>query len=84
MLPLYNWCLWIPLIIRVAAVVTPRDDRPGGQFDPNTTSYCSWWQDNDGSMPCSAVPEYWGISLADFLRWVSIFQSLAEDYSTDS
>ncbi|OLN89002.1 LysM domain-containing protein-like protein 6 [Colletotrichum chlorophyti] len=46
-------------------------DVPSFPSDPNTTHYCSWWWDNDGSIPCANMPGEWGISLADFLRWVS-------------
>ncbi|EEQ28369.1 uncharacterized protein MCYG_01257 [Microsporum canis CBS 113480] len=29
-----------------------RDWEPKYQHDPNTTPYCSWWYDNDGSITC--------------------------------
>ena len=48
-----------------------RDEKPKFPYDPNTTKYCSWWIDNDGSVACSAIPDTWLISLADFLRWVT-------------
>ncbi|KAH7323619.1 LysM domain-containing protein [Rhexocercosporidium sp. MPI-PUGE-AT-0058] len=79
----YSIIGWSILVIGAAAAVThPRDDKPGGQFDPKTTSYCSWWQDNDGSMACSAVPDYWGISLADFLRWNPSLTSSCGNFKT--
>ncbi|KAF2004067.1 carbohydrate-binding module family 50 protein [Amniculicola lignicola CBS 123094] len=46
-----------------------RDETPGLPFDPNTSKYCTWWYDNDGSVSCSGMPGAWGMSLADFLRW---------------
>ena len=48
-----------------------RDETPQLPYDPNTTQYCSWWWDNDGSVPCADIPAAWGITLADFQRWVS-------------
>jgi hypothetical protein len=52
-----------------------RDEKPKFPYDPNTTKYCSWWVDNDGSVPCSGILDAWLISLADFMRWVSISQT---------
>ncbi|KAL4920060.1 hypothetical protein BDW62DRAFT_199150 [Aspergillus aurantiobrunneus] len=52
-----------------------RDETPNFPSDPDTTSYCTWWWDNDGSIPCSDMPAVWGITLEDFLRWVR-FSSL--------
>jgi hypothetical protein len=49
-----------------------RDSKPQYSYDPNTTKYCSWWIDNDGSVACSSLPDAWFISMADFLRWVSL------------
>ncbi|KAL3478573.1 hypothetical protein BJX99DRAFT_105093 [Aspergillus californicus] len=46
-----------------------RDETPNFPSDPDTTSYCTWWWDNDGSIPCADMPGVWGITLADFLRW---------------
>ncbi|KAH8432867.1 uncharacterized protein LDX57_010497 [Aspergillus melleus] len=46
-----------------------RDDTPRMPHDPNTTPYCTWWIDNDGSMACTDVPPYWAISMEDFVRW---------------
>lgn len=46
-------------------------DKPLFAYDQNTTKYCSWWHDNDGSIPCEMIPESNFISLADFMRWVS-------------
>jgi hypothetical protein len=65
--------------VAVAGRVAARDMVPADPFDPNTTKYCSWWYDNDGSIPCSQVPDANFISMADFLRWVSlmIYESLS-------
>ncbi|KAJ5165060.1 uncharacterized protein N7500_006890 [Penicillium coprophilum] len=46
-----------------------RDETPSMSYDPETTSYCTWWWDNDGSIACENIPSAWGISLADFRRW---------------
>jgi hypothetical protein len=48
-----------------------RDETPSMPYDPDTTSYCTWWWDNDGSIACNDIPSAWGITLADFRRWVS-------------
>jgi len=46
--------------------------------DPNTTKYCSYWLDNtDSNLKCEQTPGRWGISMSDFLRWVSDFFYLA-------
>ncbi|KAJ4169798.1 hypothetical protein NW754_005946 [Fusarium falciforme] len=36
---------------------------------PDTTKFCSWWWDNDGSIACKDMPDAWSISMEDFLRW---------------
>jgi hypothetical protein len=48
-----------------------RDDTPQLPFDPDTTEYCTWWIDNDGSSSCREILSDWIISLDDFRRWVS-------------
>lgn len=62
-------------LTRGVASASSRAVRRGSQplyyFDPGTTSYCSWWVDNDGTLDCSSVPDEWFITLEDFLRWVS-------------
>ncbi|KAI1860817.1 uncharacterized protein JN550_011279 [Neoarthrinium moseri] len=45
------------------------DAQPNYPSDPNTTPYCSWWWDNDGSIPCEDMPDAWGITMDDFVRW---------------
>ncbi|KAL4869532.1 hypothetical protein BDV12DRAFT_196162 [Aspergillus spectabilis] len=40
-----------------------RDEIPSFPYDPDTTPYCTWWWDNDGSIPCEDMPATWGISL---------------------
>ncbi|KAL0935699.1 LysM domain-containing protein [Colletotrichum truncatum] len=44
-------------------------DEPGLPHDPNTTSYCSWWIDYDGSQTCQEVLEWNWIEISDFRRW---------------
>ncbi|KAL9941389.1 hypothetical protein D7B24_004411 [Verticillium nonalfalfae] len=55
----------------VAAVsVRSRDgDKPGLPYDENTTSYCSWWLDNNGSTSCQDILDKNWIDLATFYRW---------------
>ncbi|KAJ5364020.1 uncharacterized protein N7496_009733 [Penicillium cataractarum] len=46
-----------------------RDDVPKFPYDSNTTPYCTWWVDNDGSTACQDIPAFWAISFDDFRRW---------------
>lgn len=57
------------------------DETPNFPFDPNTVAPCTWWWDNDGSISCQNMPSEWGISLADFLRWVSALRGFDLDIS---
>lgn len=47
------------------------DAEPGLPHDDDASPYCTWWLDNTGGEVCADVPEWWGITMADFLRWVS-------------
>ncbi|KAM0335264.1 hypothetical protein ACHAQA_000308 [Verticillium albo-atrum] len=42
---------------------------PGLPHASDTTSYCSWWADYDGSQTCSEVLEWNWIDLKTFRRW---------------
>lgn len=45
---------------------------PGYKTDPNTTKYCSFWYDNQGSSSCQdIVADFVSGTMEDFLRWVS-------------
>ncbi|KAM7198759.1 hypothetical protein V8F20_006074 [Naviculisporaceae sp. PSN 640] len=58
------------LVAASPAMVVPRDGTsPNLPFDPNTTSYCSWWVDLEGSITCSAFATENGITLDQFRRW---------------
>ncbi|KAH6693877.1 LysM domain-containing protein [Plectosphaerella plurivora] len=46
-----------------------RGDKPVFPPAPNTVSTCSWWWDNDGSIPCGSMPAEWGITMENFLKW---------------
>ncbi|OAF60709.1 hypothetical protein VC83_03352 [Pseudogymnoascus destructans] len=46
-----------------------RDTTPLEPFDPNTTKYCSYWWDTEGSFTCQDFVNGWGLTLADFTRW---------------
>lgn len=46
-------------------------ETPKLTVDPNTTKYCSYWIDNSGQEVCEEIPEWWAITMADFIRWVS-------------
>lgn len=60
-----------PAAIAAPRALGVRDEAPGMPFDPDTISTCSWWWDNDGSIACSDMPAEWGMSLKNFLLWVS-------------
>ncbi|KAL4879468.1 hypothetical protein BJY04DRAFT_220064 [Aspergillus karnatakaensis] len=42
---------------------------PNLPYDPNTSEYCSWWWDNDGTASCPEVLDQNFISIDDFIRW---------------
>lgn len=56
--------------VPVASTLQARDAKPGFPYDENTTSYCSFWYDNDGSMSFQDVISVFGVPLDKFLRWV--------------
>ncbi|KAI0186046.1 LysM domain-containing protein [Xylaria flabelliformis] len=59
--------------------LTARGDTPKYPYDPNTSEYCSYWVDiTSDNTKCTSLPDQWGISLEDFLRWNP---SLAPDCS---
>ena len=45
---------------------------PGAKFPyaPDTVKYCAWWLDNDGTWTCDLLEQTYGLSMADFQRWV--------------
>lgn len=47
-----------------------RDPTPLYPIDPNTVKTCTWYWDNDGSIPCASMPFEWGITMENFLKWV--------------
>ncbi|KAH7310814.1 hypothetical protein B0I35DRAFT_358276 [Stachybotrys elegans] len=55
--------------ISIGADARLRGARPVFPFDPNTTPYCSWWLDNTGTQACQEIPDWWAITMEDFLRW---------------
>ena len=48
-----------------------KDASPNYPTYPDTSPYCSWWWDNDGSISCEEMPDAWGFTWDDFVRWVS-------------
>ncbi|KAL4820370.1 hypothetical protein BDW67DRAFT_172612 [Aspergillus spinulosporus] len=53
----------------VACGYVRRDDTPQLPYDPDTTPYCTWWIDYDGSSSCQNILSDWLISLDNFRRW---------------
>lgn len=47
-----------------------RDEVPHMPYDPNTTSECTWWYDNDGGMSCQDLLSFLALSGAQFAYWV--------------
>lgn len=47
-----------------------RASSPRFPFDENTSQYCTFWYENDGSMPCTEALDLFSVSLEDFVRWV--------------
>lgn len=55
----------------LGARLASRGDTPALPYDPNTSKYCDYWVDiTSANTKCSSLPGQWGITLADFLRWV--------------
>ncbi|KAH8897249.1 hypothetical protein GQ53DRAFT_760418 [Thozetella sp. PMI_491] len=52
-----------------AAKFSVLDTTPLYPHDSNTTPYCTWWLDSDGSWTCQDVYDIYGISAAEFLQW---------------
>lgn len=48
-----------------------RDLTPTLPVAEGTTTDCDFWYDNDGSIDCDFVPDFYGCTLDDFFRWVS-------------
>ncbi|KAH6679949.1 LysM domain-containing protein [Plectosphaerella plurivora] len=46
-----------------------RSENPLFPYDPNTIKTCSYWFDNDGTIPCANMPGEWGITMENFLKW---------------
>jgi hypothetical protein len=58
--------------VEARPLISLRDASPNLPSDPNTISTCTWWWDNaDGDIACKDMPSEWGISMKDFLLWVS-------------
>lgn len=47
-------------------------EEPGLPHASDTTPYCSWWADYDGSQTCEEVIDFNWIDLKSFYRWVRI------------
>ncbi|KAJ6137781.1 hypothetical protein N7471_004267 [Penicillium samsonianum] len=60
-----------------------RDETPKFPHDPEATSSCSWWRDNDGSVACKDMPSTWGISMEEFLRWNPSITASCGNFLTD-
>jgi len=45
---------------------------PSLTFDPNTTSWCTWWTDLNTPVACSTLLSQYSINEEQFRRWVSL------------
>jgi hypothetical protein len=59
-------------VIGGAGNLARRDTTPGFELDPLTTEYCSYYWDTAGEFTCDQLVEVWGLTMADFTRWVSV------------
>ncbi|KFG84795.1 LysM domain-containing protein [Metarhizium anisopliae] len=56
-------------IVEQGVNLRARQSNPRFSFDPNTSSYCTFWYDNDGSIPCTEILGLFSVSIDDFIRW---------------
>lgn len=59
-------------VIGGAGNLARRDTTPGFEVDPLTTEYCSYYWDTAGEFTCDELVEVWGLTMADFTRWVGV------------
>lgn len=66
-----------PALCRVTGgPIRQRADTPQLPYDPNTSKYCTYWYDyTDSRVSCEQVPQDWGITKAEFIRWVILLFS---------
>jgi hypothetical protein len=53
-----------------------RDEKPTLPYDPQTIASCTWWWDNQGDLSCSELADSFGVTVAQFVQWVSHFLSI--------
>ena len=57
----------------LAAALLATVQAQSGPVDPSTTKYCTFYADaTDASQTCAKIEDDWGISHAQFVRWVSL------------
>lgn len=49
--------------------ISRRNGIPRYSYDADTTKYCWWWLDNDGSWTCQRVETELELPLIDFHQW---------------
>ncbi|KAK9439750.1 LysM domain-containing protein [Metarhizium brunneum] len=57
-----------------------RASSPRFPFDENTSQYCTFWYENDGSMPCTEALDLFSVSLEDFVRWNPSVTSTCDNF----
>ena len=54
----------------------PAGEKPKYPTDPNANKFCAFWIDVDGPWTCNNLKEIFGLSVEDFVRWVSFTSPL--------
>ena len=64
-----------------AAKFKPLSETPIYPYDSNTTPYCSYWFDSDGSLSCQDLYDIFALNPTNFIRWVIIHLRAKEQVS---
>jgi len=60
----------------------PAGEKPKYPTDPNANKFCAFWIDVDGPWTCNNLKEIFGLSVEDFVRWVSFTSPLTPSYES--
>ncbi|KLU92260.1 hypothetical protein MAPG_11206 [Magnaporthiopsis poae ATCC 64411] len=62
--------------------VRARDVTPSMPAAPNTIATCTFWHDNDGSIDCADIPNFYVVPLENFLYWNPSLTASCENFQT--
>ena len=66
-----------------AVLKAGRGANPKFPFDPATSAWCTWWYDNeDGGITCEQIPDYWGITEAQWKLWNPSLAESCDNFET--